>query len=153
MFYLDYLLYTIILFQLLFLSYKSMYQEGFQNKKKKMNNKKADSRPTFQHTGKAFIPSTSIKPSQPSRINVMLILSTIYSFLSIFAMTFVQYPNQYIVKMRELLVQQLTLLYDFYKKLMQKSNEMVQTYAKKFNILGSIKVIFTKPKLNFYKGK
>jgi hypothetical protein len=128
-------------------------EEGFQNKKKKLNNKKADSMPTFQHTGKAFIPGTSIKPSQPSRINVMLILSTIYSFLSIFAMTFVQYPNQYIVKMRELLIQQLTIMYDFYKSMMQKSNEIVQTYMKKFNIIGSIKVIFRKPELNFYKGK
>ena len=83
----------------------------------------------------------------------MEILQAVYSLLNIFAVVFVQFPNKYIGNMRVLMQKQGLIMYGYYKSLIQKSNEIFQTYMKKFNILGSIKVIFTKPTLNFYKGK
>lgn len=154
MFYLDYLLYIIILIQLWILLsiYSKNMQEGFQDKKKKKKdngNKKGESNSVFQHKGNAFMAPTVAKPSIIDSIKVINIFEGIYKLLNIFAVIFVQYPNQYIAKIRNLLQEQLLIMFDFYKSLMQKSNEIFQTYMKKFNILGSIKVVFTKPNLHF----
>lgn len=159
MFYLDYVLYATILIQLLILLYYIYHvEEGFQNTKYKKNknnngNKKGDRRNKFQHKGNSFIARGPEKPDFFYNFHVMEILQAVYSLLNIFAVVFVQFPNKYIGNMRVLMQKQGLIMYGYYKSLIQKSNEIFQTYMKKFNILGSIKVIFTKPTLNFYKGK
>ena len=142
MFYLDYILYIIILILSWVLIYKILNtREGFEHRKEIK-----DKNQGFQHKGNAFISRNSIEPSTSDDTDFGLfdIMQGVYSFLNIFAMVFVEFPTKYIVRLRNLAQKQLKLIYNAYKSIVKKSNEVSQTYFKKFNVLGYMKLGFTR---------
>jgi hypothetical protein len=145
MFYLDYILYIIILILSWVLIYKIINTtEGFDNKRKPGIRKKITQ--GFQHKGNAFIATSSIdkKSNDSAYINFFDVMQTVYSILNVFAMVFVEFPTKYITKLKKLMQEQFMMLYGAYKSLMQKSNGILQNYLQKFNILGYLKLGFVR---------
>jgi len=115
-------------------------REGFEHREKRKDKNKG-----FQHKGNAFIARNSIEPStgDDTDFGLFKIMQVVYSFLNIFAMVFVEFPTKYIVRLRNLAQKQVKLLYNAYKSIINKSNDLFKTYFKKFNVLGYMKLGFT----------
>lgn len=145
MFYLDYILYIIILILSWVLIYKIINTtEGFGNKRRPGISKKKPQ--GFQHRGNAFIASSSVDPKSNDSVysNVFGIMQGVYKILNVFAMVFVEFPTKYVTKLRNFAQKQMMMLYDYYKRIMRKSNDISQSYFKKFNILGYMKLGFVR---------